>query len=85
MLRIIGRPPTLVLTSPREIEEVFKTHVDIFEKGPDICEIGYDFFGDGIVGVDGEKWLKQRRTASHLFSMTMLRDVMDAVVIEKSL
>ncbi|GMF12099.1 unnamed protein product [Phytophthora lilii] len=85
VLRIVGRPPTLVLTSPQEIEDVFKAQVDIFEKGPDICEIGYDFFGEGIVGVDGEKWLKQRRTASHLFSMTMLRDVMDAVVMEKSL
>ncbi|KAE8896318.1 hypothetical protein PF003_g19543 [Phytophthora fragariae] len=85
VLRIVGRPPTLVLTSPQEIEDVFKTQVDIFEKGPDICEISHDFFGDGIVGVDGEKWLKQRRTASHLFSMSMLRDVMDAVVMEKTL
>ncbi|ETP12193.1 hypothetical protein F441_12386 [Phytophthora nicotianae CJ01A1] len=85
VLRIIGRPPTLVLTSPKEIEEVFKTHVNIFEKGPDIREIGYDFFGEGIVGVDGEKWRQQRRTASHLFSMNMLKDKMDAVVIEKSL
>ncbi|KAE9305913.1 hypothetical protein PR003_g21367 [Phytophthora rubi] len=85
VLRIVGRPPTLVLTSPLEIEDVFKTQVDIFEKGPDICEISHDFFGDGIVGVDGEKWLKQRRTASHLFSMSMLRDVMDAVVMEKTL
>ncbi|KAG6977375.1 hypothetical protein JG688_00000447 [Phytophthora aleatoria] len=85
VLRIIGRPPTLVLTSPKEIEGVFKTHVDIFEKGPDIREIGYDFFGEGIVGVDGDKWRQQRRTASHLFSMNMLKDKMDAVVIEKSL
>ncbi|ETO71131.1 hypothetical protein F444_12495 [Phytophthora nicotianae P1976] len=68
-----------------QIEEVFKTHVNIFEKGPDIREIGYDFFGEGIVGVDGEKWRQQRRTASHLFSMNMLKDKMDAVVIEKSL
>jgi cytochrome P450 len=85
VLRIIGRPPTLVLTSPQEIEDVFKTQVDIFEKGPDICEIGHDVFGDGIVGVDGEEWRKQRRIGSHLFSMAMLRDVMDAVVVEKSL
>eukprot|EP00644_Phytophthora_capsici_P017814 jgi/Phyca11/21549/fgenesh1_pg.PHYCAscaffold_100_\ len=85
VLRIIGRPPTLVLTSPKEIEEVFKTHVDIFEKGPDIRDIGHDFFGNGIVGVDGEQWRQQRRIASHLFSMNMLRDKMDAVVIEKAL
>ncbi|RLN31908.1 hypothetical protein BBJ28_00023870, partial [Nothophytophthora sp. Chile5] len=85
VLRIIGRPPTLVLTSPAEVEDVFKTQFDVFEKGPDICEIGHDFFGEGIVGVEGAKWLHQRRTASHLFSMQMLRDVMDAVVIEKTL
>ncbi|KAG7398418.1 hypothetical protein PHYBOEH_011219 [Phytophthora boehmeriae] len=84
VLRIIGRPPTLVLTSPQAIEDVFKT-IDFFDKGPDVREICYDFFGDGIAGVDGEKWITQRRTASHLFSMQMLRDVMDEVVIEKSL
>ncbi|KAE9195151.1 hypothetical protein PF002_g23408 [Phytophthora fragariae] len=77
--------PVLGHTLDLMIEDVFKTQVDIFEKGPDICEISHDFFGDGIVGVDGEKWLKQRRTASHLFSMSMLRDVMDAVVMEKTL
>ncbi|KAG7392782.1 hypothetical protein PHYPSEUDO_014269 [Phytophthora pseudosyringae] len=85
VLRIIGRPPTLVLTSPKEIEQVFKTHVDIFEKGPDIREISYDFFGKGIIGVDGVQWRRQRRIASHLFSTHMLRDTMDAVVIDKSL
>jgi cytochrome P450 len=83
VLSIIGRPPTLVLTSPQEIEDVFKSQVDTFGRGADLRDIIYDIFGDGIAGVDGEEWLKQRRVASHLFSMKMLREAMDQVIIEK--
>ncbi|RLN57270.1 hypothetical protein BBJ28_00018878 [Nothophytophthora sp. Chile5] len=85
VLRIVGRPPTLVVTSPAEIEDVFKTQFEVFERGPRMRDLTYDFFGEGLLAVDGDKWLQQRRTSSHLFSMQMLRDVMDAVVIEKTL
>jgi cytochrome P450 len=44
-----------------------------------------DFFGEGIVAADNEKWLKQRRAAIHIFTTRALRDVMDTVVKEKTL
>ncbi|KAL4177971.1 hypothetical protein KRP22_002897 [Phytophthora ramorum] len=83
VLSIIGRPDALIVTSPEACEDVFKTQFDNFGRGADLRDVIYDIFGDGIAGVDGEEWQKQRRVASHLFSMKMLRDVMDEVIIEK--
>lgn len=65
VLRLVGRPTTLVCTSPEALEDIFKTHFDTFERGADLRDLLYDFFGDGIVGADGENWQKQRRAASH--------------------
>jgi len=84
VLSIIGRPTTIVFTSPEACEDIFKTQFEVFERGPAMRDLARDFFGDGILGVDGHAWLQQRRTASHLFSMQMLRDVMDDVIIEKT-
>ncbi|ETP12191.1 hypothetical protein F441_12384 [Phytophthora nicotianae CJ01A1] len=83
VLSIVGRPDALIVTSPEACEDVFKTQFDNFGRGTELRDVIYDIFGDGIAGVDGEEWLKQRRIASHLFSMKMLRDTMDAVIIEK--
>ncbi|KAG6613975.1 Cytochrome P450 [Phytophthora cinnamomi] len=83
VLSIIGRPDALVVTSPEACEDIFKTQFDNFGRGTELRDVIYDIFGDGIAGVDGEEWQKQRRVASHLFSMKMLRDVMDEVIIEK--
>jgi cytochrome P450 len=35
-----------------------------------------ELFGDGIFGVDGDKWTFQRKTASHMFSRKGLRGLM---------
>ncbi|KAE9291018.1 hypothetical protein PF008_g25439 [Phytophthora fragariae] len=83
VLSIVGRPDALVVTSPEACEDVFKTQFGNFGRGSELRDVIYDIFGDGIAGVDGEEWQKQRRVASHLFSMKMLRDVMDEVIIEK--
>ncbi|GMF52588.1 unnamed protein product [Phytophthora fragariaefolia] len=85
VLRVIGRPTSLVITSPEALEDVFKTQFDVFERGADMRELFYAFVGDGIVGADGDEWLKHRRTASHMFTARMLRDVVDAVAKEKSI
>ncbi|KAE8994995.1 hypothetical protein PR001_g20237 [Phytophthora rubi] len=81
VLSIVGRPDALVVTSPEACEDVFKTQFGNFGRGSELRDVIYDIFGDGIAGV--EEWQKQRRVASHLFSMKMLRDVMDEVIIEK--
>lgn len=85
VLSIIGRPQTLIITSPEACEDIFKTQFDTFVRGDDLVDLQHDIFGEGVAGVDGEKWLKQRRIASHLFSMKMLRDVMEHVIKEKSI
>ncbi|TDH74122.1 uncharacterized protein CCR75_002943 [Bremia lactucae] len=85
VLSIIGRPQTLIITSPEACEDVFKAQFDNFGRGDELVDLQHDIFGEGVAGVDGEKWLKQRRIASHMFSTKMLRDVMDEVIIEKSI
>jgi hypothetical protein len=34
-----------------------------------------DLFGDGIFAADGDKWLAQRKTASHMFAAREFREV----------
>lgn len=38
-----------------------------------------DLLGDGIFAVDGEKWLQQRKLASHDLSTKVLRDFSSVV------
>ncbi|EGZ13253.1 hypothetical protein PHYSODRAFT_514382 [Phytophthora sojae] len=85
VLRIIDRPTSLVVTSPETLEDIFKTQFETFERGADMRELFYAFVGDGIVGADGEQWVKHRRTASLMFTTRTLREVVDAVAKEKSL
>ncbi|OWZ11374.1 Cytochrome P450 [Phytophthora megakarya] len=85
VLRILSQPTTLVFTSPEAFEDIFKTQFDTFERGPDMRELFFAFFGKGIIGADGDAWLKHRRTASAMFTARTLRDVVDAVAKEKSL
>ncbi|CAI5746021.1 unnamed protein product [Peronospora destructor] len=85
VLSIIGRPHTLIVTSPEACEDIFKTQFENFGRGDKLVDLQHDIFGEGLAGVDGEKWLKQRRIASHMFSLKMLRDVMNEVVIEKTI
>ncbi|KAE9291020.1 hypothetical protein PF008_g25438 [Phytophthora fragariae] len=85
VLRVVGRPTSLVVTSPEALEDIFKTQFETFERGADMRELFYAFFGDGIIGADGDKWVKQRRTASLMFTARTLREVVDTVSKEKSL
>jgi cytochrome P450 len=71
---------TVMLTSPRHVEAVLKTHFDNFEKGAFVNEVLQDLAGQGIFASDGETWFHQRKTASHLFTMRALRDSMTSLV-----
>ncbi|KAL4171288.1 hypothetical protein KRP22_009384 [Phytophthora ramorum] len=82
LLTGIGQLPRVVVTSPAAYEEVFKTQFDVFVRGPG--ETVLEVLGEGIFNVDGDKWRRQRRVTSHLFSMHMLKDCMNAVVREKT-
>ncbi|KAG6620743.1 Cytochrome P450 [Phytophthora cinnamomi] len=83
LLTGIGQRPKVVLTSPAAYEDVFKTQFDVFVRGPG--ETVLEVLGEGIFNVDGDKWRHQRRVTSHLFSMHMLKDCMNAVVREKTI
>ncbi|OWZ01165.1 Cytochrome P450 [Phytophthora megakarya] len=83
MFAIPGRPATIVLSSPEMFEDVLVTQDDVFLRGPVGQYISYDIFGNGMVISDGDPWYYHRKTASHLFSMQMMKDVMETTVCEK--
>ncbi|OWZ23451.1 Cytochrome P450 [Phytophthora megakarya] len=83
LMSIMGQPPTFVISSPESYEDLFKTQLDIFERGPTMSYIFKDFLGEGIIAVDGHKWSQQRKTASHLFTNRMMREVMSEEVRDK--
>jgi cytochrome P450 len=82
LLTVVGQLPRVVLSSPEAYEDVFKTQFDVFVRGPG--ETVKEVLGEGIFNVDGDKWKHQRRVTSHLFSMHMLKDCMNAVIREKT-
>ncbi|CEG48480.1 Cytochrome P450, E-class, group IV [Plasmopara halstedii] len=83
MYHIPGRPESIVLSSPETIEDVMSTQENIFLRGPVGQYISYDIFGKGMIIADGDQWYYHRKTASHLFSMQMMKDAMDITVQEK--
>ncbi|KAE8879902.1 hypothetical protein PF005_g15901 [Phytophthora fragariae] len=83
MYSIPGRPVTIVLTSPDTIEDALATQSDVFLRGPVGQYMSEDIFGNGMIIADGDPWYYHRKTSSHLFSMQMMKDVMEATVREK--
>ncbi|EGZ09571.1 hypothetical protein PHYSODRAFT_318246 [Phytophthora sojae] len=60
-----------------------KTQADNFLRGPVSHHQAYDVFGNGLSISDGDAWFYQRKTASHLFSMQIMKTVMEDSVREK--
>ncbi|KAG7380686.1 hypothetical protein PHYPSEUDO_006915 [Phytophthora pseudosyringae] len=83
MYHIPGRPETIVLSSPDTIEDAMSTQGHIFLRGPVGQYTSYDIFGKGMIIADGDQWFYHRKTASHLFSMQMMKEAMEATVHEK--
>ncbi|RLN86880.1 hypothetical protein BBJ28_00002133 [Nothophytophthora sp. Chile5] len=79
---LLGRPPAVILTSVDSFEDVLRRQFDRFGKCS--ATLVGDVFGDGIFAADGVQWLHQRKTASHLFSLHMMRDAMEEVVREQA-
>ena len=83
MFAIPGRPATIVLSSSEMFEDVLATQDDVFLRGLVERYISYDIFGNRMVISDGDPWYFHRKTASHLFSMQMMTNVMETTVCEK--
>ncbi|GMF62807.1 unnamed protein product [Phytophthora fragariaefolia] len=80
LIRSIGIPDQLVVSTPEAFEDVLKIQFSNFPKGSYQCANLRDLLGDGIFAVDGEQWVHQRKTASNLFTMRALRDSMTVVI-----
>ncbi|KAG7400875.1 hypothetical protein PHYBOEH_004087 [Phytophthora boehmeriae] len=85
VLQLLFQPPWVVLSMPSDLNDVFKDQFDVFEKGGALGDISFDVLGNGLLNVNGDKWKKQRRAASHLFSTSSIRDIMEPVIREKAL
>ncbi|KAK4280463.1 hypothetical protein QN277_012087 [Acacia crassicarpa] len=66
-------------TDPIIVEYILKTNFPNYGKGEYQYTLLKDLLGDGIFTVDGEKWRKQRKTASYQFSTRILRDFSSSV------
>lgn len=84
LLTAIGRPVSIVLSNAAVFEDVLQKQFKVFDKGPAGRMIAKDMFGGGIFGVDGVQWLHQRKTASHLFSLQIMRDLMETAIVEET-
>ncbi|GAB9475660.1 Cytochrome p450 [Globisporangium polare] len=80
-LKITGKPVMIIVSTPEEFENVLKTKFDDFGKGAMLSNLMSDILGNGVFAVDGMLWLHQRKTASHLFSLQMMRDAMEQSVV----
>ncbi|KAG1710800.1 hypothetical protein DVH05_013525 [Phytophthora capsici] len=85
VLQLLFQPPWVVLTMPNDLNDVFVDKFDVFEKGGALGDISFDVLGYGLLNVNGDKWKKQRRAASHLFSTSSIREVMEPVIRDKTL
>ncbi|KAL4173831.1 hypothetical protein KRP22_005778 [Phytophthora ramorum] len=80
LLQSLGTPDMTLLSTPGAFEDVFKNQFDNFPKGPKKSEYLRELLGEGIFAVDNEKWYRQRKTASNLFTMRALRDSMTSTI-----
>ncbi|KAG7401328.1 hypothetical protein PHYBOEH_001744 [Phytophthora boehmeriae] len=85
LFEVVGRPSEFVIGRPEIIEDIIRNHAGSFGKGEYVHDVLSGLLGDGIIAVDGHKWLRQRKTASNLFSMRGLRESMAVVVQENVL
>lgn len=84
LLRLLFQPPWVVLSMPHDLHDVFVDQFDVFEKGGTVADLSFDVLGHGLLNVNGDTWKRQRRAASHFFSMKHLRTIMEPVLRDKT-
>ncbi|KAJ3320035.1 hypothetical protein HDU76_000402 [Blyttiomyces sp. JEL0837] len=72
-------PPIFVVSDPKIVEHVLKDKFDVYPKGPIMNAAFKDTLGDGIFNADGENWWKQRKIASHIFSVKNFKSFVSVV------
>ncbi|CAI9107682.1 OLC1v1007096C1 [Oldenlandia corymbosa var. corymbosa] len=69
--------------NPANVQHILKTHFHNYPKGDFAHMTNWDFMGDGIFNVDGEKWKFQRQVSSHEFNTKSLRRFVETVVADE--
>jgi cytochrome P450 len=77
---VVGQTPSIVLTSPETWEEVMKERFEDFPKGEHTHEQVSDLVGNSLIGMDGVKWLHQRKTITRLLTRRSLKEYMTDIV-----
>ncbi|XP_058765255.1 cytochrome P450 94B3-like [Vicia villosa] len=74
LIQRLGACRTVITANRHNVEYILKTNFKNFPKGKPFTEILGDFLGKGIFNVDGDLWIKQRKLASHEFSLRSMND-----------
>eukprot|EP01088_Endostelium_zonatum_P001803 TRINITY_DN1215_c0_g2_i1.p1 TRINITY_DN1215_c0_g2~~TRINITY_DN1215_c0_g2_i1.p1 ORF type:complete len:497 (+),score=75.59 TRINITY_DN1215_c0_g2_i1:188-1492(+) len=70
----------VVSSEPKNVSYILQENFKNYVKGPFIHDPLEELLGEGIFTVDGERWKKQRKTASHLFKVKELKLMADVFV-----
>ncbi|GAB9462968.1 Cytochrome p450 [Globisporangium polare] len=79
--RMLGCAPIIVVSSEQSFRDVL-TQLEIFGKGKQSVEALSDVFGDSVIMAHGAKWHHERKVASNLFTMNMMRTLMSDVIVQ---
>lgn len=80
VMRALGRPDVVVVSSIAAVEDVTSVQAANFQRGEYARELLRDLLGDGVVTLDGEQWAQHRRVAAQLFTARAMRDSLLATV-----
>lgn len=75
---VVGLDDFYLLAHPDYVEQALVTEQEAFAKG-------YEFevaFGDGIVGVDGDRWTEQREFVQPFFYLSRIREYTDRMAVQ---
>lgn len=74
LVQRLGARRTILTANQQNVEYILKTNFKNFPKGKPFTDILGDFLGKGIFNVDGNLWIKQRKLASHEFSLRSMNE-----------
>ncbi|KAA3485514.1 cytochrome P450 CYP749A22-like protein [Gossypium australe] len=74
-----GVRPELVISEPELLKEVLKNSEKTFPKRKSTIFIN-KLLGNGLVTLEGEKWVKQRKLANNVFHGESLKDMIPAII-----
>ncbi|PIM98200.1 hypothetical protein CDL12_29321 [Handroanthus impetiginosus] len=69
----VGLKPRLIFAEPDMIKEVLVSKSDIIGKGDTFNPLSMQLFGQGLVGLGGEKWALHRKIANLAFTMERVK------------